>query len=551
MGKQKPTPYLKLLGPEKTQEQVFEVSADEVLIGRSSDADFVVLIDRSVSRQHAKIVKKDGGYAIVDLKSTHGTFVNGQRIEEQMLQDGDQLRLGRLEVLFSSDELSKGASTTAGDLRTSLAHLSSVLGSQQYSEYSDLEKINFILDLQYQWGQQFSSDETFEHILRFALQTIGAERGCVFKRQGDASRYVVGLTAEDQVLSEFEFRTSQTVVAQVAGTGSPVFMTEGIKGDLARQESIVEMQVRALACLPLKGISAESDIPELLGILYLDSTSIMGVLSGLDEKILRKLAVEAGNVLEKVEMIKGIEERKKYEQGMVIAFETQKSLLPHSLPKFGSFSFEAHSEPTRHVGGDFYDFLQPTSQELIGILADVSGKGVSAALLSSLLQGALDMEFRTGVPPEEALALVNSLLCERSPSNCFATLFLFSIDTQGKGVYVGAGHNPAYLFRAATGEIEELRSEGLILGAFENASYHSRTLQFGPQDVLVVYSDGVTEATNTQGEMFEEERLLQIIKTYAPTGAEALKKELLDALDQFTEGMAQHDDLTFVLIEAG
>ncbi len=497
MSKKQPTPYLKLLGPEKTQEQVFEVSSDEVLIGRSSDADFVVLIDRSVSRQHAKIVKKDKGYSIVDLKSTHGTFVNDERIEEKELQAGDQIRLGRLEVLFSSDEFAKGSETTAGDLRTSLAHLTSVLGSEKYSEYSDLEKIHFILDLQYQWGQQLSSDETFEHILRFALQTIGAEKGCVFRRQGDAFSFVVGLTAQDKVLSEAEFRSSQTVVAQVAGTGVPVFMTEGIKGDLARQESIVEMQLRALACLPLKGISAESDRPEVLGILYLDSTSIMGALSGLDEKILKKLAIEAGNVLEKVEMIKGFEERRKYEQGMVIAFETQRSLLPRSLPKFGNFSFEAHSEPTRHVGGDFYDFLQPTSQELIGILADVSGKGVPAALLSSMLQGALDMEFRMGVPPREALARVNSLLCERSPSNAFATLFLFSVDAQGKGEFVGAGHNPAYLFRAATGEIEELRSEGLILGAFDNASYNSRPLQFGPKDVLVIYSDGVTEATDT------------------------------------------------------
>ena len=545
-----PVAYLKLVGPDKGQEHVYEIGADETLIGRTSDAD-IYLVDPLVSRRHARILKKKQGYSIVDLKSTHGTFVKGQRIEEQALQDGDPVRVGRTELLFSTEALGLSPSTTAGDLKKSLAHMSSVLGSQKYSEASDLEKINFIVDLQYQWGQQVSSDETFEHILRFALNTIGAERGSVFVRRGDAFTYVVGLTGEDQVLSESEFRTSQTVVARVAGTGTPVFMTEGIEGELAQQQSILEMRLRAIACLPLKGISAESDTPELLGILYLDSTKTMHALSGLNEKILNKLAVEAGNVLEKLEMIKGFEERKRYEQEMALAHETQRSLLPQSLPQFGSFRIFPFSEPTRHVGGDFYYFLQPRPDQLIGILADVSGKGVAAALLSSLLQGALDMECRTGVPPEQALARVNTLLCERSPSNAFATLFFFSFNAQGTGEYLGAGHNPAYLFRADSGEIEELHSEGLILGAFDNVSYHSSPLQLSPGDVLVVYSDGVTEAANTQGEMFGEERLLRIIKSSAPAGGEVLEKSLLEAIDQFTEGMAQHDDITLLLIEAG
>jgi sigma-B regulation protein RsbU (phosphoserine phosphatase) len=116
---------------------------------------------------------------------------------------------------------------------------------------------------------------------------------------------------------------------------------------------------------------------------------------------------------------------------------------------------------------------------------------------------------------------------------------------------LGAGHNPVYLYRAATDEIEELHSEGLILGAFESVAYNSRPLQLNPGDVLVVYSDGVTDAENPQGDMFEEERLLQVIKSNASAGVEVLKEKILEAIDQFTEGMAQTDDLTFVLIDAG
>jgi len=543
--------YLKLLGPEKDEEQVYPINSNETVVGRSSDADFV-LNDLYVSRHHARIVRKNGKYQLVDLNSTHGTFINGQRVEDHPLRDGDQVRLGRKELLFSTRLSELKPSTTAGDFDKSLAHFSAVLDSAEYSGLSDLEKINFILDFKYQSGQAFSSDETFAHILRSALNISGAERGSVFTRQSDDTfRYVLGLNAESHVLSESNFRTSRTVVAQVADSGDSVFMTEGIEGDLAQQQSILEMHLRAIACLPLKGISAESDTPELLGILYLDSTNTMHALSGLDEKILNKLAGEAGNVLEKLAMIKGFEERKKFEQEMAIAYETQKSLLPHSLPEFWNFRFRAHSEPTRHVGGDFYYFFQPNPDKLIGVLADVSGKGVPAALLSSMLQGALDMECRTGVPPEKMLERVNQLMCERSASNAFVTLFLFSFDAQGKGEYLGAGHNPVYLYRAATDEIEELHSEGLILGAFESVTYNSRPLQLNPGDVLVVYSDGVTDAENPQGEMFEEERFRQVIQSNASAGVEVLKEKILEALDQFTEGMAQTDDITFVLIDAG
>jgi len=545
-----PVAYLKLLGPEKDKEQVYPINSNETVVGRSSDADFV-LNDLYVSRQHARIVRKNGKYQIVDLNSTHGTFINGQRVEEQALRDGDRVRLGRKELLFGTRLSELRPSTTAGDFDKSLAHFSAVLDSAEYSGLSDLEKINFILDFKYQSGQVFSSDETFAHILRSALNISGAERGSIFARQGDDTfRYVLGLNSKGHVLSESKFRTSRTVVAQVEDSGQPVFMTEGIEGELAQQQSILEMHLRAIACLPLKGISAESDTPELLGILYLDSTNTMHALSGLDEKILNKLAGEAGNVLEKLEMIKGFEERKRFEREMANAHEIQKTLLP-ALPEFGNFRFRAFSEPTRHVGGDFYYFLQPNPDELIGVLADVSGKGVGAALLSSLLQGALDMECRTGVPPEKMLERVNKLMCERSASNDFVTLFFFSFNAHGNGEYLGAGHNPVYLYRASTGEIEVLHSEGLILGAFESVSYSSRPLQLDPGDVLVVYSDGVTEAENPQGEMFEEERFLQVIKSNASAGVEVLKKKILEALDQFTEGMAQTDDITFVLIDAG
>jgi len=250
-----------------------------------------------------------------------------------------------------------------------------------------------------------------------------------------------------------------------------------------------------------------------------------------------------------LEMIRTIEEGKRFEQEMSVAHETQQSLLPKTCPEFGDFSICAFSEPTRHVGGDFYDFLQPDADQLIGVLADVSGKGVPAALLSSMFQGALDMQCRTGASLAVVLEESNRLMYERSPSNGFVTLFLFLIDVSGKGEFVGAGHNPVYLFRAASGEIEELVSQGMILGAFPSATYTSSPLQIDPGDVLVIYSDGVTEAAGQDDEMFEEERLLELIRDNASKGAAVLKGKILEELERFTEGVAQNDDITFLVFE--
>jgi serine phosphatase RsbU (regulator of sigma subunit) len=247
--------------------------------------------------------------------------------------------------------------------------------------------------------------------------------------------------------------------------------------------------------------------------------------------------------------LKTLEERKKLEQELALAQETQESLLPRCLPQFENFRIHAFNNPTRYVGGDFYDFLRLSSGEWMGVLADVSGKGMSAALLSSMVLGALSMEFRSRSQPQEVLNRVNQLLCEKSLPYQFVTLFLFLLTPDGAGQFISAGHNPAYLFRSATGKIEELVPDAYVLGMFDFASYESRTLHLDKGDILVVYSDGLTDAENPQQEMFGEERLLEIIQREAPSGSHALEQRFLTAVEEFTQGMPQTDDITFVVVE--
>jgi len=241
-------------------------------------------------------------------------------------------------------------------------------------------------------------------------------------------------------------------------------------------------------------------------------------------------------------------EQKRSEQELALAQETQQSLLPRFLAHFRNFHIHAFNSPTRYVGGDFYDFQQLSSERWMGVLADVSGKGISAALLSSMLLGALSVEFHSGTAPEEVLNRVNRLLCEKSLPFQFATLFLFVMSPDGTGQYISAGHNPAYIFRAATGTIDKLSSEGYILGMFDCASYQPRDFRLAPKDLLVVYSDGLTDAENPREEMFGTARLLKIMRQESPNGGLVLEQKILQAIEEFTHGMPQTDDITFLVV---
>lgn len=543
-------PYLKWTA--EGQDIAYQLSEDETLIGRLSESD-VVLSNPFISRQHAKVLKKGNGFTLVDLNSLHGTYVNGSRVSEQPLRNGDRITLGREQVdllFFTGPEDAFNTDSTLGDedLEKSMMQLTSVIPLAD-SESSKLEKISHILDFQYNWGRSFSAERTFRQILEAALKLSGAERGYILLKEEPGYKYVVGLNGLGQQLSEAEFQASRTIVESVVQTGEPIIMTGGIDQEFVEQKSIVAMQLKAVACVPLKWITEHSEEADIRGILYLDSTKRMHTIRGLDERILNKLAVEAANVFEKLELIEAFEEKKAFEKELSLARETQTALLPRSLPKIDGYDLSAFSHPTRHVGGDFYDFLKKPGAGFTGVLADVSGKGISAALLSSLVQGSLQMEFRSGVPVHESIARVNLYLCEKSRSNRFVTLFFFSFDEDGLGEYVSAGHNPAYLYRAETDSIEELPARDLVLGAFTFATYQSVPVQLHPGDVLVVYSDGITEAENPHDEMFGEERFKTIICEYASAGCAQLEDQILESIREFTEGMAQTDDMTCVIIQ--
>jgi len=247
--------------------------------------------------------------------------------------------------------------------------------------------------------------------------------------------------------------------------------------------------------------------------------------------------------------IKTLAEREKEEWELDLARQTQASLLPLIIPEMEQYRLHAYNSPTRYVGGDFYDVLQLDSGRWMGAVADVSGKGLAAALLSSMALGALHTEFRAGTPAPEVLWRLNRLLCEKSLPGQYLTLFLVVMNPDGSGEFISAGHSPAYLFHASDRRIVRLYPEHFVIGMFDTAAYEARVIQLGNGDILLICSDGLTDAQNEVREMWGEARLLDVFRKHAPLGAEALKPALLDAIADFTAGAPATDDITFVIVE--
>jgi sigma-B regulation protein RsbU (phosphoserine phosphatase) len=283
------------------------------------------------------------------------------------------------------------------------------------------------------------------------------------------------------------------------------------------------------------------------------------VRNAIEVRLLHTAARENGRALEttllelrashEVIWLKTMQEQARLEEESALAQETQESLLPRHMPLFENYRIHAYNSPTRYVGGDFYDFAQPASGGWAGVLADVSGKGMPAALLSSMVLGALNVEFRSGCRPVEILRRINLLLRDKSLPYQYVTMFLFVLNPDGDGQFISAGHNPSWLFRSATGKLERLIARNFVLGMFDEASYESCPLQLGDGDILVVNSDGLTDMANPEGEMFGEEKLLQLIRQEAGGGSEAVERELLQAIREFTQGRPQTDDITFWVVE--
>ena len=522
-------------------------------IGRKVDNDLQVM-SNGASRHHGSIIYENGVYLLIDTGSKRGTFINGERVERTELHHLDRISLGgvddyQIQFIASDAPVELFSSAATGPQVASAEPRLSATAKEQLKNLARYVEVN----------QAFKFSLTPNDVLRLivdaAVELAAAERGLILliNQEGKLTFKVARDNKRNNVPRK-DFALSTSIVKQVVRKQQTAVLKVGDEpSDTAH--SVMFLGLRTAICVPLIRFQMQDKMDatsdgrrELIGVLYLDSRAVTGKLSQTSLKLLESLAFEASKAFENVRLMHESQEKQKLEREFQTAREVQVALMPVNSVKSERFDLVAHSIPCRYVAGDFYDLMRLPDGRVALTLADVSGKGISAALLASVAQGVIEAQFSAGHSPAEVAGTLNRVIVNRSDANRFLTMFCAVVDSDGGLAWVNAGHNPSILARR-DGQTEELATKSLVVGAFDFAEYHVSHTRLGPGDVVFSFSDGVTEAVNSSGELFGDERLLELVRTSVSLTAEKIKDRVLEELLAFTSGLPQGDDVTVVALK--
>jgi phosphoserine phosphatase RsbU/P len=319
--------------------------------------------------------------------------------------------------------------------------------------------------------------------------------------------------------------------------------------------TISDLELRSVVCVPLvhvnlSGSSATQHLSMAkanAGVLYMDSRLTAVDLAGGNRELLQTLAIEASTILENARLIEEERSKQRIEEELDVARRIQQSLAPRHLPQEGWFIVCGSTESSHQVGGDYFDVVAIGPETWSLVVADVSGKGVSSALLASFLQGAfLSASSTTDI--SGVLARINTFLNDRSENGKYATMFYSKLDSAGRLTYANAGHCAPLLVRMK-GNIEKLEATSMPVGLVAGVSFELDHRDLAPGDRIVLYTDGVTEAQNAAAEFFGRRRLREAVQRSNATSCAELHAAIQKAIGEFTAGAEQADDLTLVVVE--
>ena len=524
-------------------------------IGRKAENDLQLLHD-TVSRQHAEIIYEGENYSLVDVGSKRGTFVNTQRVERCQLQHLDRIRIGGdedQEIQFLDDSVAQAAAIF--DSQSHLKLTESMADRMRVASANDeLQKLSRFVEVNQAFKFSLTPDDVLCLIVDAAIEITQAERGFLMLRNENGDlEFKVARDVNRNWLVGNDFSMSRSVVEDAFRQNRSIIITgQNAQGG---QQTVRQLDLRTIACIPLRRFQMSENMDattifkrDVIGVLYVDSHIYSGSLTETSLRLLESLAFEATKSLESVRLMHEESEKKSLEQELGVARQVQVALSPTAFRQPAHFEVAAASIPSRHLGGDFYDLQMLDDGRAVFALGDVSGKGIPAALMAAMAQGALQAQFASGQSLDRIITNLNRVLVQKSASGRFLTLFCAVLEPNGNFTYVNAGHNLPIL-AGADGRLEQLTTKSLLLGAFDFALYQARATSLVAGDVVVIYSDGVTEAVDAANEMFGEEKLEALMQASTGLTAEEIKQRILDAVLAFTHGLPQGDDITLVVLK--
>src|SRR5581483_4416603 len=378
------------------------------------------------------------------------------------------------------------------------------------------------------------------------FDTVPVERGFLLLHEGSSHdlHYKVAKTREGFMDPQaVPVQISRLVIDQVTKEGTSILTSDAAHdARFVGSQSIVLNNLRSVMAVPL------AIDQQILGMIYVDSPFSVNRFTEDDLQVLTAMAGVAAIKIENARLMEERLEKKRLEEELAVASEIQLRLQPVSPPQLQGYELTGMSFPCREIGGDYYDFIERTDGNLEIALGDVSGKGTGPALLMASLHAAVRAQATTGSSVSGVMGAISEYLDRNSPDNKFATLFLGVLDTEtGNLVYSNAGHNPPILIRAD--RVDRLEVGGVPVGLLPESTYEESTVKIEPNDILLLFSDGITESVNESDEEFGDARLIEVARQYRDAPVARLRDKIEEALSKFVGKAAPVDDMTLVIMK--
>ena len=509
------------------------------LIGRRTAAD-LQLVNADVSREHAEIAQDGARYLLRDRGSRYGTFVNGEQITERALEHGDRIRLGRtdaIELVFMTDA-------------SSSTHIS---GLREIGSDADLRQMAAILNGLRALGSGRVLEEVLTLVLDSAIDVTKAERGFIMLARPDGELEFKTARGKGKItLPGTSFTTSAKIPREVFQTGESRIVGDLMEGNLAGlHDGTIAIGIRHVLCVPLSvsPMVASADqgiVPRVIGVLYLDGRERSTILSQQTRSSLEAFATQAALAIESARLYAEAAEKARIERDLLVAAQIQQALLPTGSFETSFVDLAASSVPCRTVGGDFFDYLDLGARGFGFGLGDVAGKGAPAALLAAAVQSNFIAQAPVSSDPADTLTRVNNALLRRAIEARFATMFHGVVDVTGHLSYSNGGQEPPLVLKRDG--ISWLEAGGPVLGLLPGATYEFDSVTLDPGDLVVICSDGVTEARNAGGDEFGRERLIEAMSGCHGGKPAAVLERLFEAVRVFSQGTPQGDDITGLVL---
>lgn len=518
---------------------------DALVVGRSSKAG-LVLSDRFLSRQHARFYREGDGWMVEDLGSRNTTLLNGRPLAvPARVSAGDLVKLS--ETVIAIEGLDTAGPRPKGEeaIRTSSSDtivLRSASELMAAAERESAGRLKLLNEVHRALAAPLSLDELLEAVLDRTFAHLGPEEAVIFlkKPHGGLER----AAGRRLPSARGDFFYSRSLESEVTEKGQAALVLDAQTDErFAAAESILSSGVRSLMAAPLL------DSAGILGMIVLSSRIHVRRFAEQDLELLAALGSVAALRIRNLSLAEEGARRRALEKEMGLAREIQLALLPEHLPEIPGYSLFASNDASRAVSGDFYEFQgRDEGDEHIIVIADVSGKGMAASLLAASFDALLMGPIEVGHPPDLICAKISRRLFMKTPPERYVTAFIAALDPgTGRLTYTNAGHNPGLLVRR-DGTVQRLEANGLPIGLFPVVEYGRVDVTLEPGDVLVLYTDGITEAANPDNDEFGLDRLQAVVQKHAQEPLVALAVAIETAVEVFADGTPYGDDRTLVML---